>query len=198
MNYIENYNRLVASRDNEGTIRIRADYLANKDILRFYSSEEMNFTVSKKIVYKTSNVIVYTMVVSNIGESDITTPIILYSDNDGIFTVQKIFDREVIGTKLVINGLKKNQQYRSMFMVRQLENREEVLRLIKELTDDTIYGKKVLSIFERLKDKLKDDKELFLEGIMHNPHVINYASESLRKEIELVAMLTDKMMDVGN
>lgn len=196
MNYIKDYSRLVASRDHaEGTLRVRVDYMANGDTLTFYIDGDKSFVVSKKILHRTNNGITYTIVVENVGMTLIETPIVLYSENNGVFTMQKIFKREIVGQEAVVQTLKVGQQTRLMFLVRQIEKKEEAFDLIKDLTDNTVYGRKILSIFERLSEELKNDKELFLEGLQHNPYVMNYASDELKRDIELVTIQTDKIIE---
>lgn len=195
MNYIKDYSRLVASRDHaEGTLRVRVDYMANGDTLTFYIDGDKSFVVSKKILHRTNSGITYTIVVENVGMTLIETPIVLYSENNGVFTMQKIFKREIVGQEAVVQTLKVGQQTRLMFLVRQIEKKEEAFDLIKDLTDNTVYGRKILSIFERLNEELKNDKELFLEGLQHNPYVMNYASDELKRDIELVTIQTDKII----
>lgn len=195
MNYIKDHSRLVASRDHaEGTLRVRVDYMANGDTLTFYIDGDKSFVVSKKILHRTNSGITYTIVVENVGMTLIETPIVLYSENNGVFTMQKIFKREIVGQEAVVQTLKVGQQTRLMFLVRQIEKKEEAFDLIKDLTDNTVYGRKILSIFERLSEELKNDKELFLEGLQHNPYVMNYASDELKRDIELVTIQTDKII----
>ena len=195
MNYIKDHSRLVASRDHaEGTLRVRVDYMANGDTLTFYIDGDKSFIVSKKILHRTNSGITYTIVVENVGMTLIETPIVLYSENNGVFTMQKIFKREIVGQEAVVQTLKVGQQTRLMFLVRQIEKKEEAFDLIKDLTDNTVYGRKILSIFERLSEELKNDKELFLEGLQHNPYVMNYASDELKRDIELVTIQTDKII----
>jgi hypothetical protein len=197
MNCIKDYNRIVASRDYEtGTLKIRIDYMADKDALSFYIDGDKTFTISKKILHKSNHGTTYTIVVENEGTSHIDTPIMLYSDNDGVFTTQKIFQRNIVGREVNITSMKPGQKTRFMFLIRKISDREEALRLIKELTEDTIYGKKILSIFERFDEELRDDKELFMEGLQHNPHVMNYASEELHKDLDLQKLYTSKVTGI--
>ena len=197
MNYLEDHNRLVAYRDHkDGHFRVRVDYMANGDSVTFYIDGDKTFIVSKKILHKTANGITYTIVVKNIGDSAITDPICLYSDNNGVFTINRVFQRDVVGKQVFIKTLRPNQQVRFMFLIKQITKSEEAYNLIQELTDNTVYGRKILSIFERLDAKLTGDKNLFLEGIKHNPYVMNYASDELRKDTDLATIYTEMIIEM--
>lgn len=197
MNYVKDYDRLIASRDHEkGIFRVRVDYMANGDETKFYTGGDKAFSVSKKILHRTKSGITYTIVVENIGENPIIGDIVLYSDNNGVFTNQKIFKRNVVGKDVPIKGMRVGQKSRVMFLVKQIDSKEEAMELIKDLTGHTLYGRKVLSIFERLSENLRDDRELFIEGLKHNPMVLSFASDKLRKDPELLEMQIDKLVDM--
>ena len=193
MDHIENHNKIVASRDKNGVFRIRVDYLANKDVLNFYVEGDKLFTVSKQILHESINGITYVITMENKGNEAIDLPIVLYSGNGGVFTIHRMFKREIVGEQLKMKSLRARQKFRTIFLTKKISKKEDALRMIDELTTDTIYGKKILSVFERFNDELRNDKELFVEGVKHNPHVLNFASEALQQDAELLDLSASKI-----
>ena len=182
MTHIENHNRLIASH-KDGIFHVRVDYMADCDAVQFHVNGTDGFIVRKRLVSKGRDSLIYDISIENIGEHDILTPIELYSSHDGVFTEHQIFEKNIVGTSWRVKSLKIGKKRSTMFLVRLIEDREEALFLIRDLTEQTIYGRKVLSIFERFDEDLRGDVELFLEGMKHSPHVWHYASEELKSEL---------------
>lgn len=179
--YMTNYNKIVAAKDVEkGTLHVRVDYLAHGDAVRFLIDGEKEFTVSKKLLHRDSKNIMYAITVKNVGHCSIDNMITLYSEDSGVFPRHSLFRRQAIGKEAPIAKLKPGKKVKLLFFTWQIESKEEALRLIRDVPNDAIYEHKVLSVFERLHDSLKDDYGLFSEGLQYSKYVINYASISLK------------------
>ena len=189
MNHIENYNRLIANRDAEGTFFVRVDYMTSGNKTNFYVNENYSFTVEKVILYRMEKGIVYTIVVENVGYKTIKGPILLYSGNSGVFMKQQPIKLNITGCAAEVKTLKPTQRQEFYFLVKDITEEKEAQTLIKDLTDGTVYGYKLSSVFERFGKELIDNKDLFLEGMKHNPAVIDFASEELQLDPELLAYI---------
>lgn len=187
MNYIENYNRLVASRNyDEGIFRVRMDYMADGDKTRFYIEGSKSFSVTKKLLFKKNEAVVYSIIIENIGTTTISEPIELYSNHNGAFLKQCMLKRKQVGNSIIVQKLKPYQKEKFLFMVKKISEEREAMELIRDLTDDTVYGPKILSIFERFDEDLKNNRKLFEEGVKHCQLVVNYASKEIQQHPEML------------
>lgn len=180
IDYIEKHNKIVASRDENGIFHIRVDYMADGDKVKFLIDGDKEFNVSKKLLYRHNGKILYVVSVENMGCIDINKGIKLYSDNQGLFPRYNIFSKDTHGSYVVLPQIKPDKKAKLLFMTWEITDREEVLRLIKDIPNNAIYGHKVLSVFERLHPSLTRDKELFIEGLQYSEHVIKYADKSMQ------------------
>lgn len=181
--HIEDYNKIVANRDDAGRFRIRVDYMSNGDKTDFFIDGNKEFVVSKKLLHRGNKHLMYVITVENTGIDIIDNTMSLYSGSKGLFPRYSILQKHNVGNEAALKSIKPGEKVNMVFFTWQITEREEAIRLINEIPNNYIYGNKVLSVFERLHSDLRDDYELFQKGLRYSPHVVNYASPKLKQRI---------------